>query len=176
VKDLLLCLVTLICSGCVHRSTARPPVQPTSAFATEVSYLGQSGIGLGCLPHARDSTRFEVNVIVDSLREKNVTSLWLIRRERSAPRPGYNNQAVTVEVRRAGQTRFVGTSCWQDAGVVVRGQTIVLAEAEVYLDAPGTILVRVFDGGGTVLVDSAHVGERSRSDRISWMPPPPNER
>ena len=174
-KAILLCLVALTYSACVHRSGAHARVQLAPAFATEVSYFSQSGIGLGCLPRAGDSTRFEVDVIVDSLRGKNAAGLWVIRRERSAPRAGYIYQAVTVEVRRAGQTRFFGASCWHDAGIVVRGQTTTLAEAEVYLDAPGTIVVRVFDARGTLLVDTAQVDKRSSADRISWMPLPSNE-
>jgi hypothetical protein len=127
---------------------------------------------LGCLPRGGDSTRFEVDVIVDSLHDNNGGALWLIRRERAAARPGYIYQSVSVEVQRARQTRLVGTSCWHDGGIVVRSQFMNLAEARVYLDAPGTILVRVFDGHGTALVDSVRVDKESSGERISWTPPP----
>jgi hypothetical protein len=151
-------------------------VTQAAAFATSVSYLGQSGIGMGCLPRAGDSTVFEVDVILDSLRDETPAALSLFRRERSPPRPGYVSRVVTVEVQRAGQTRFTGTVCWHDAGVLVRAPAAALAEAKVYLDAPGTIIVRVFDGRGTVLVDDAHIDKQSSGDRVRWVPPRPDER
>ena len=175
VKGLLLSFVALTCGACIHRHRTPPPAAQAPAFATSVSYLGQSGIGFGCLPRTRDSTLFEVDVILDSLRDTSTAAFLLLRRERSASRPGYIYQAVTVEVQLAGQTRFVGTSCWHDAGIVIRGPATALAEAKVYLDAPGTIRARAFNGRGTVLVDT-DVDKQSSGHRVSWMPPPPNER
>jgi hypothetical protein len=99
----------------------------------------------------------------------------LVRRERSPPRPGFINQAVTVEVQRAGQTRLVGTSCWHDAGIVVRAAENALTNAKVHLDALGEIRVRVFDNRGTILAE-ARVDSQAREYRASWMGPPPNKR
>jgi hypothetical protein len=168
VKGLLVTLAVLTCGRCAHRPGEQAPVAQAPAVTTSIFYFGQAGIGLGCLPRAGDSTRFEVDVVVDSLRNKNGAALSLIRRERSVPRAGYIYQAVTVEVQRANQTRFFGTSCWHDAGIVVRGPEASLADARVFLDAQGAILARVFDGHGRVLSDSAHIGKQSRGARISW--------
>jgi hypothetical protein len=174
VKGSVIRFVALICSACIHHPGTRPVTQPP-AFAVTVSDFSQSGIALGCLPRAGDSTRFEVDVILDSLRNSSTGAIWLVRRERSAPRLGSTYQAVAVEVERAGRTRVFGTSCWHDAGIVVRGTATVVTEAKVYLDAPGRIHVRVFDGRGTLLVDRTR-DLRSSSDRVSWTWPPPNER
>jgi hypothetical protein len=176
VKALLLTLAALACSAGTHRRGARAPLTPAPALVTNVSYFGQSGIGLGCLPRAGNSTLFEVDIIVDSLRDKNGAALSLIRRARSAPPPGYIHQTVTVEVQRANQTRFFGTVCWHDAGIVVRAPATALADAKVFLDASGTILVRVFDGRGRVVGDSTRILKESSGDRISWLLPPPDTR
>jgi hypothetical protein len=127
---------------------------------------------LGCLPRAGDSTLFEIDVILDSLRGRNPAALAVIRGQRPSPRPGYINQVVSVEVQRSGQTRVVGTACWHDAGIVIRGSAAALEEAKVSLDAPGWILVRVFDARGTVLVDGVRVDKRSDGTRIDWTPSP----
>ena len=175
-RALLLTLGALVCNACTHRPRARAPLTPAPALTTNVSYFGQSGIGLGCLPRAGDSTLFEVDIIVDSLRDQNGAALSLFRRDRSASLPGYINQTVTVEVQRANQTRFYGTVCWHDAGIVVRGPGTALADAKVFLDAPGTILVRVFDGRGRVVGDSTRILKESGHDRIGWLLPPPDTR
>jgi len=176
VKGALLCFAVCVCSACVHRGGGGGGVGPRTsqapAFDVHVSYIGQSRIALGCLPRGGDSALFEMDVILDSLRSKDPATLSVIRRQRSAPRPGYVSQAVSVEVQRAGQTRLVGTQCWQDAGIVIRGSGTVLEDAKVYLDAPATILVRVFDAGRAVLVDGVSVNKLSDSTRIGRVRPP----
>lgn len=103
VKGLLFTLALLACGACTHRR-APSSLVAAPALAVAVSYLGQSGIGLGCLPRAGDSTRFEVEIVLDSLHDGASAALALIRRERSVPRLGYIYQGVSVEVQRASQT------------------------------------------------------------------------
>ena len=129
---------------------------------------------MGCLPRTGDSTRFEVTIVVDSIGMTS-GSLLVIPQTRSAPRPGYINQVVTVEMQRAGQTRFVGTSCWQDAGIVVRGNVTTLADAKVFLVAQGKILVRVMDGRGAILYEGTHVPGLADGERIGWLESPPSQ-
>lgn len=173
VKGAVLCFVACVGSSCVHRSGgAGARTSQPLAFDVHVSYIGQSLLALGCLPRGGDSTLFEIDVILDSLRGRDPGALSVIRGQRSGPRPGYVNQAVSVEVQRAGQTRVVGTACWQDAGIVIRGSGTALEDAKVYIDAPATFLVRVFDARRTVLVDGVRVDKLSDRTRVDWMPPP----
>lgn len=60
-------------------------------------------------------------VVVDSARAPNGAALSLAPGMRAPARPGYIYQSVTVEIQQAAQTRIIGTSCWHDAGIVVRG-------------------------------------------------------
>jgi len=71
---------------------------------------------------------------------------------------------------------MTGTVCWLDAGIVIRGPATALEEGTFYLDAPGTVLVRVFDARGAVLVDGVRFDALSDGKRIDWSAPQPNGR
>lgn len=148
---------------------AAPHVTPEPALAVEVSRFGQSGIGYACLPRTGDSTRFEVLLVVDSLQALNGDDVTLVRNVRAAPRPGYTNQAVTVEIQRAGQTRIVGTSCWHDAGIVVRGSNAVLNHATIMVRAPASVLMRILDGRGRPVSDSVWSTLQGSTQRVEWV-------
>ena len=166
--QLLLAISGATCIACVP-SLAAPRAAREAALAVEVSRFDQGGIGFGCLPRTGDSTRFEVAVVVDSLGALNDGDVTLVRSVRAAPRPGYTYQAVTVEIQRVGQTRIVGTSCWQDAGVVVRGSPAVLGHVSIALDAPASVLVRILDGRGRALSDSVWSTLQGRTQHVGWV-------
>jgi hypothetical protein len=163
----LLAVAGAMCLACVPpRAMTRTVGEP--AVAIEVSRFGLGGIGFACLPRTGDSTRFEVTVVVDSLGAENGGEMTLVRSVRPAPRPGYTYQMVSVEVQREGQTRVVGTSCWQDAGIVVRGSPSVLSHASIALDAPASVLVRILDDRGRALSDSVWSTFQGRTQRVGW--------
>ena len=163
----MLAIVGATCAACVS-SRAAPRAAQEPALAVEISHLFQSGIGYACLPRTGDSTRFEVVLVVDSLSALSGDDVSLTRNVRSAPRPGYINQVVTVEIQRAGQTRIVGTSCWHDAGIVVRGSRVVLNHASIALSAPAAVLMRVLDDRGRALSDSVWSTLQGRTQRVEW--------
>ena len=164
----LLAIVGATCAACVS-SRAAPRAAQEPALAVEISRLFQSGVGYSCLPRTDDSTRFNVVLVVDSVSLLNGDDVTLIRNVRAAPRPGYTNQVVTVEIQRAGQTRIVGTSCWHDAGIVVRGSQAVLNHASIALSAPAAVLVRVLDDRGRALSDSVWSTFQGRTQRVEWV-------
>ncbi len=161
-------LIGLACCAGTH-SNARPsPAEQFPAFRADLVFAGPGGIRFGCLPRAGDSTHFEIDVIVDSLRDQAGAGFAVVRGERAAPRPGYVYQAVTVEIRSAGQTRIFGTSCWHDAGIAVRGTETALKDLSIYLDAPASVLVQVVDRRGRTLSDSVRSTRHATTQRITW--------
>ena len=165
---LLLAIAGVTCIACA-RSGAAPRAAREPALAVDASRLFQSGIGYACLPRTGDSTRFEIVLVVDSLGTLNGDDVTLVRNVRAAPRPGYTNQVVTVEIQRAGQTRIVGTSCWHDAGIVLRGSHAVLNHASIALSAPATVLMRVLDDRGRAVSDSVWSTFQGRTLRVEWV-------
>ncbi|MEQ1691675.1 MAG: hypothetical protein ABMA00_10335 [Gemmatimonas sp.] len=163
----LLAIVGATCVACVS-TRAAPRAAQEPALAVEISRLFQSGIGYACLPRTGDSTRFEVVLVVDSLGALNGDDVSLTGNVRAAPRPGYTNQVVTVEIQRTGQTRILGTSCWHDAGIAVRGSQAVLSHASIALSAPAAVLMRVLDARGRALSDSVWTTLQGRTQRVEW--------
>lgn len=161
-------LVGLACCACTHSSAGHSPTEQFPALRADLPHADQGGIRFGCLPRTGDSTHFEVNVIVDSLREKSGAGFALVRGERAAPRPGYVYQAVTIEIQSAGQTRVFGTTCWHDAGIAVRGTETSLKNVTIYLDAPASVLVQVVDSRGLSLGDSVRSTRQATTQRITW--------
>ncbi len=163
----LLAIAVAACIACV-RARATPVAAREPALSVEVHRFGVSEVGFGCLPRTGDSTRFEVAVVVDSLRAENGGDVSLVRNVRRTARPGYTYQSVTVEVQRAGQTRIAGTSCWHDAGIVVRASPAVLNHASIAIDAPASVLVRILDDRGRALGDSVWSTLQGRTLRVEW--------
>jgi hypothetical protein len=164
----LLAIAVAACIGCV-RPRATPLASREPALTVEVHRFGVSEVGIGCLPRSGDSTRFEVAIVVDSLGAENGGDVSLVRNVRRPSRPGYTYQSVTVEIQRAGQTRIVGTSCWQDAGIVVRSSPAVLNRASIAIDAPASVLVRILDDRGRALRDSVWSTLQGRTLRVEWV-------
>ena len=167
-KQSFLLLIGLACGSCAHSGAGNNPAEQFPAFRADLAYEAQGGIRFGCLPRAGDSTHFEVDVIVDSLREAPGAGLALVRGDRAAPRPGYVYQAITVEIQSAGQTRVFGTSCWHDAGIAVRGTETALKNLSIYLDAPESVLVRVVDSRGRSIGDNVRSNKQATTVRITW--------
>lgn len=159
--------------GLVLAACAAPRVGPRTtsepALGVQTSPLFESGVAGACLPRTGDSTRFEIVLVVDSLDSPNGDDVLLVRGVRAAPRPGYVNQSVSVEIQRAGQTRDVGTSCWHDAGIVVRGSKTVLSHATITTTAPAKVLVRVVDVRGRSMSDSTWSTLQGNSQRVAWV-------
>lgn len=166
--DLLLAIAGTACFACA-RSGAAPHPAPERALTTEVTPLFSTGISCACLPRTGDSTRFEVVLVADSLGALDGNAVTLERYVRASPRPGVTNRVVSVEIRRAGQTRIVGTSCWFDAGIVVRGSQAVLNHANIALSAPASVLFRVVDDRGHALSDSVWSTLQGSSQRVDWV-------
>jgi hypothetical protein len=122
------------------------------------------------------ATQLTSQFILSSIRSARATETRSLSFAGSAPRPGYINQVVTVELQRANQSQFVGTSCWHDAGIVVRAQEAALVGARVFLDAPGTIEVLVLDRAGRALSPGIRIAKDSNEARIGWQPIPPDSR
>ena len=155
--------IACVSSGAPSRAVQEP------ALAVEARDFFQTGVGYGCLARTGDSTRFEVVVVVDSLGALNGDDVTLVRNVRAPARPGYTNQVVTVEIQRAGQTRIFGTSCWHDAGIVVRGSHAVLNHASIELSAPGSVLMRVLDDRGRAVSDSVWSVLQGHTQLIKWV-------
>lgn len=160
----LMC-VALACCACARSSAVQSDTAQRSALRTDLPYGDRGGIRFGCLPRAGDSTHFEIEVIVDSLREKTGAGLAVMRGERAAPRA---YRSVTVEIQRSGQARLSGTSCWHDAGIVVRGSEAALKELSIFLDAPGSVLIRIVDGRGRSLGEGVWSTRQSTTEQIRW--------
>lgn len=154
------CAIVVACAPPQHAQRVDDP-----ALVAHLERIGDSVIGFACLPRAGDSTHFAVAIVLDSVRPSHASSVLLVRGFRS-PAPRY--QAVSIAIRRAGQTREIGTSCWRDAGIVIRASENVLMDASVALDAPSAVSVRVIDGRGRSLGDSVLTTQQGRTERIPW--------
>lgn len=165
---LLSAAVGFVLVGCAS-SPARPPTVREPALGVQTSPLFQSGVSAACLARTGDSTRFEIVLVVDSLDRLSGDDVMLVRGVRAAPRVGYVNQSVSVEVQRAGQTRNVGTSCWHDAGIVLRGSKAVLNHASITTTAPAKVLLRVLDVRGRAISDSTWSTLQGHSQRVAWI-------
>lgn len=168
VVSCLALLLAEVCGACANSPAAKSVASTVPALSAELSYQARDGIRYGCLPRAGDSTHFEIDTIVDSLREPAGASLDVFRGDRPAPRPGITYQAVSVEMRSAGQTRLYGTACWHDAGVGVRGTEAALKGLNIFLDAPGVLVVRVVYGDGRSLGDSVVSRQQGTAARVAW--------
>lgn len=168
-----LALVTSVACRAVKPMAVPAPLPP--AFATSMTYMSNSSLGMGCLPRAGDSTLFRVTLIVDSTRPGQRGAFAVIVNPRAPARPGYINQVVSAEIQQAGSTRVTGTSCGHDAGVVFRGSAQALNEARLSVDPRRSVEVEVYSDRGALIAPAVSVDEPTEGRRIAWVVPPPNE-
>jgi hypothetical protein len=176
-RSLLACAVYVVgtlSSACTARHRSVPDALPLSAFSVPIRYLPGSPFGWACLPRTGDSTFFQIHLIVDSTRERESGAFAVILNPRNPPRAGYINQVVSIDLQQAGSSRIRGTSCWHDAGIVVRAAAQPLQDAIISLDPRLRVEVQVFDRLQRRIAPVRQFEQPSEGGRINWSVPPPN--
>jgi len=160
-------------SSCHASSSGHVDSRPSLADIP-VEYVGQSVVGVACLPRTTDSTTFRVALVVDSASPADTGNFGIARSLRSSA--AYSNVSASIQRSQFGSR--TGTACPKDSGVLFRARAADIKLALVTLDAPAKVLVRIHDAHGRPLADSLVVHQGTSLDNVEWhgsSTTPPNE-